>query len=513
MSRASSPSVIYRRPSGRAGEKSLATPECFPDLHLDEILDTVVAGRDEYGLRPFFLDPLGDLESISYRQEVFRDLEQPAVREVVEAFAAAMRDMRHQLGVVEQLRVRLQRQRWFLDAAATYRSAVEGLSRSFEPLELSSSGLLSVRDHLSGYVSSQGFKTLAADVERVRDGLSQVSYCLFIRGSRIRVTSYEGEPDYEAEVAATFEKFRQGAVKDYRKDFRELADMNHVEAEVLDCVARLHPEPFAGLARFCDVHASYLDEAVAGFDREVQFYVAVLDWAERLRRAGLPTCYPEVSGTREVWARDVFDAALAGKLLQGGGRVVCNDFDLHGEESVLVVTGPNDGGKTTFARAFGQVHYLARLGCPVPARSARLALCDQIFTHFEREEHIEDLRGKLEDDLVRIRSILERATPRSIVLLNEIFSSTTFADALLLGTRVLQRLIELGALCICVTFVEEWSRLGPETVSMVSCVDPSNPARRTFRVERRQADGKAYALSIAESYGLTYDAVAKRLSS
>jgi DNA mismatch repair protein MutS len=507
-------SILFGDTPAPAGLDSRPEPAFFRDLNLDQVTGSVTAALGDYQLKPFFYAPLDESDAVGYRHEVFRDLDGPAVAEPVAAFAAGMRRMRQHLATAQQLRHPLQQQRWFLEAVAAYCDATARLARDLDGAAVTSRGFREFRAYLAGYVRSAGFISLAAENAELLRELSGLTYCLHIKGNRIRVRTYDAEDDYGRDVLAVFEKFRQGAVKDYRVRFHASPDLNHVEAGVLDLVAKLYPDVFAAVAGYCDARRGYLDDVIARFDREVQFYLGYLAFIRPIRAAGLEFCYPAVSArSQDVHASATFDLALAAKLAGDGARVVTNDFRLDGAERILVVTGPNQGGKTTLARTFGQLHHLARLGCPVPGRDAALFLCDEVFTHFEREEDLATLSGKLRDDLVRFRDILDRATARSVIVMNEIFTSTTLDDALFLGQEMLEKIVGIGALAVCVTFLDELAGLDAACVSMVATVAAANPAERTYRVVRKPADGLAYAMAIAAKYGLTYDQLHRRVRS
>jgi DNA mismatch repair protein MutS len=499
-----SSSILFRRPEDRAAADARTQPSSFGDLNLDQVVTAITRGRAEYDLQAFFHSPLGDEDSVGFRQEVFRDLEPRKVREPIGSFAAQMRSVRSLLA--QKLDHKYQQESWFFEAAQRYGTCVNELGATLEGIEPRSRGLLQFKEYLSGYVRSDQFRSLLTESADIREALAGVSYNLRISDGRVTVSRADTAPDYTAEIE---DAFRRGAVREYLATFQFEPDLNHVG--ILDRVALLYPDAFRALDAFCGRHRGFVDPTIAAFEREVQFYLAYLEYLEPLRSSGLPVCYPAVSEqAKDVCARETYDVALAQKLVAQGVPVVCNDFDLKGSERVIVVTGPNQGGKTTFARAFGQLHYLASLGCPVPGTEAHLFLCDRVFTHFGREEQLADLRGRLEDDLLRMRSILDQATPRTVLILNEVFTSTSLVDAVFLSTEVLRRLEALDLLCVWVTFVDEIASMSDRTVSMVSNVLAEDPTVRTFKIARRHVDGRAYASAIAAKYGVTYERLKSR---
>jgi len=490
-------------------------PSFFKDLNLDQTVEAVTANWKEYDLAPFFYSRLGDLDAIAYRQEVVRDLEDKILFDEIKAFSAQMRKVREWLQQSNKFGdYKYARERCFLTAAELYCGGIERLTQRLALIEFKSRGLCTFRNFLRAYVGSNSFRRFATQTHKLKVLLSSVRYNLLIRDGGITVRQSDATGDYSSTIEETFSKFRQGASQNYWVELRRWSGMNHVEAQVQQRVALLYPDTFQALAAFCAEQENFLDRTVARFDREIQFYVAYLTYIEKFRHAGLGFCLPELSSTlKEIRGRDAFDLALAEKLSRERSGVVLNDFYLAGGERILVVSGPNHGGKTTFARILGQLHYLASLGLPVPAKEAHLFLADQLFTHFEREEDVTNLRGKLQDDLVRIHEILCKATPNSIVVMNEVFSSTTLKDAVDLSKKVMAKLSELDLLVVWVTFLDELSLFNDKTVSMVATVDPQNPAVRTYKLKRQPANGLAYALSIAQKHRVTYECLKERLRS
>ena len=506
-------SVLDDRDPQRGDHAAQDLAELLRDLNLDQVFAKMAAQSPDYDLMPFYYRQPLAIESIEYRHEVMRDLEEPANLQCVRMFVQRMRTMRETAARIDKMYDIRQKQRWFLHSVEAYCVAVQTLNDALSDLVLSSRGLSSLQAYVARYSKSDMFTSISTKSTELVTALADIRYALIIKGDGFTVRNYTGEIDYSAEVAATFEKFRQVDVKDYFSKFARSETMNHIETKVLEFIARLHPDIFATLDRFCVECKNFLDPVLARFDREVQFYLTYIDLIMPLKSAGLRFCYPLVSADdKTLHASTTFDLALAVKLVGTKTRIVTNDFDLSGRERIFIVSGPNQGGKTTFARTFGQLHYLAALGLPVPGRDARLFLCDAIFTHFEREELSRNLEGKLQDDLLRIRAILDAATPRSIVIMNEIFNSTTADDATSLARKILEQFVALDLLCVCVTFLDELVTVSDTTVSMVSTVMPDNPAERTYRIERRPADGESYAISIAKKYRLTDECLRARLA-
>lgn len=507
------PSILYAHHADRPLPSGFSQPAIFADLGLDQVVAAMLKEKEEYELERHYYEPLFTAEAIVYRQAALQDIERPGMLAKLRAFAQRMHTMRERLQQVDKRHNPVQRQRWFLDIVFQYCETIRRLNRDLQDADIQSEAFSKIRDHVADFAASDRFVTIAEKTQSLTDQLADLRYTILIDSLQVTVGRPGDEPDYGQVVQTAFANFTAAANKTYSFDHEGGFDVDGVEARILEKVTGLYPEPFAALRAFFDTHQIFRDPAIDTFDREVQFYISCLAYLAPLKKAGLRLCYPAVSDKDQAeTVEDSFDIALATKLLRQHGIPVTNDYHLARQERIIVVSGPNQGGKTTFARTFGQLHYFAALGLPVAAAAARLFVPDRIFTHFERTERMTSLRGKLQDDLIRIHDILSTATPRSVIIINEIFSSTTLEDALFLSRKIGEAIIALDALCVWVTFIEEIASLGKSAVSMVSTVEAANPERRTFKILRQPPNGLAHAMSIAQKYRLTRQSIRERIA-
>src|SRR5438552_6807867 len=111
-------SILFERTEDSIKKETLEAPVFFVDLNLDQIIDAITAGRQEYNLKPLFYTSLKDIDAITYRHEIMRDLENQMLFEHIGSFAQKMHTMREHLTQAGKLYYKYQKERWFVDAIA-----------------------------------------------------------------------------------------------------------------------------------------------------------------------------------------------------------------------------------------------------------------------------------------------------------------------------------------------------------------------------------------------------------
>ncbi|WP_427113940.1 MutS-related protein [Megasphaera sueciensis] len=482
----------------------------FHDLHLSVIIAEALRGREEYRLEEYFYSPVLHKEEVIYRQEVMQDISRPDVCSCIESFASHMKESR----------------RWEQQAAACYDiyekaslqlraicAYVEGTDTLYAGLRAAgvlSEGMQSFLAYMESYYTSPAFQRLWNTSAETALSLEGVVYALYLQDAAIEVRPYEGEADVSHRMQTFFARFFTEETPRFSGDTIHKDGLNHIEARIVQKLAAIYPHVFEGLLSFCGQAKQFREDTLLQFERESQFFLAYLTCIRSGKERGLLFCYPEAASEKsEIYCEQAYDLALA---IQSGKdtRLVPNSFSLRGTERNMVVTGPNQGGKTTFARMIGQLVYLASLGLPIPAKTGRIFLPDAIYTHFERQEREVTANGKLQDDVERIYDILQQATTNSLIIINEMFASAVLKDSLCLGRKVMHIISRKDLYCVYVTFLEDLASFDEKTVSMVCTIAP-DLKMRTYQIVRQPADGKAYAYALAARYNLGREDIIRRV--
>ncbi len=481
------------------------------DLNLDLIVDGISKKFEKFNVRDLLLHPLDREEDACYRQSVFMDLEKDTVLHGVKSFSEEMSSVENVLRSLENM-YDLQKEGWHLWIAERYCKLVRDFISVLSGENVKSSALTDFREYIRNYADSDAFASLEADMRKTKDTLSKINYMLIMKGDRVTVRrAHEDNDRYSDRIKSLFSRFKD--VQDNYRDYEIRNDTQggHVQAALLLLMEKLYPEEFEELRKFASKHENFVDELILKIYREFQFYISYLDYILPAKNNGLKFCIPEFTEGREIHADNIFNLYLGVNQERKTKSVVTNDMRMDKDERIMIISGPNSGGKTTFARSIGQVAYLASLGMPVGGTDVLINYPDHVFTHFERSENLDNLRGKLEDDLFRIKQIMKKSTEKSVIIVNEMLSSTTVKDALFIGYKILEMLREKGSFCIFVTFLDEFSKFDT-AVSFVAQVDADRPEVRTFKMHRKPALGMAYAKAIADKYGLRHDRIVERIN-
>jgi DNA mismatch repair ATPase MutS len=453
------------------------------DLELNVLFNAMALGDRLVfeAARKAVLQVLPDEEEVRYRQDVLRDvLANPLLirqlydlsieaheRERGAAFWAYSKSpgsiLAHAVNVLQKF-VALLKQLRGVGTYNAHRFSSEGFKTLFAMLEreLNDDYFTSIQDHLKR-LKFRGGVLISAELGTGHKG---VSYTLRKpknpSESLVARLTTRRPPAYTFHLAPRDEA---GA-----KALGELADRG------LDLVAN-------ALAQSNDHILSFF----AMLRIELAFYVGCLNLSEQLAKKREPIVFPTPAalGERKLTFRGLYDVCLTFKTDR---RVVGNDLSADGKDFVIV-TGANQGGKTTFLRSLGLAQLMMQCGMFVAAESFSANLCSQIFTHFRREEDATMKSGKLDEELNRCSAIVDRITPNALLLFNESFASTNEREGSEIARQITSALLEKRVEIVFVTHLYDFAH---------SVYDENVVTTVFLRAERGADGGRTFKLREGE---------------
>ncbi len=279
-------------------------------------------------------------------------------------------------------------------------------------------------------------------------------------------------------------------------------------------------------------------EFLAALEPEIVFYLGAVRLFNDLKAHGLSTCRAEVVDTeaRTCVIQDCYNLHLALRVMhrQPGAdlaaQIVGNDVTFDEDGRIFIITGPNQGGKTTYIQAIALAQVLFQAGLNVPGTSARISPVDGIYTHFPVEERPSAETGRFGEEAQRLSDIFAQATRHSLVLLNESLASTAPGESLYLARDIVRCLRILGVRAAYTTHmhelaacVDEFNTATPGDSKVLSLValaqadpcassDDADAVRRTFKIVASPPMGRSYAHELAARYGISFDKIVETLT-
>lgn len=504
-------------------EPTQIPPAFFDDLHLESICLAVISKYKDFDVQKYFYTLPGSEQTIRYRQDVYRDLEQnPSMSVTLKQYANRLLLCEQTYQLYQQADEKVKKGSYLLLSCRHYLSALTLLQCTLTDARLTSKGFLTLLQILEETMSAPEFLVFQDKVNQAFSYMQQLRLTLWLNDREIRVS--QEEPDENDTVIKRLKNYlyKFGIKPD--EEWNSLEEEIHhlfpaplktspLENQIIDILKKSSPQVFEMLEMFSEYEFSLENNIFINLKNEIIFYISFLEFEKQLNDTGFFLQYPSLGSAGEMELYGVYDIALAWKNRFSETPIVPNDIVYAPDKTFLVVTGPNQGGKTTLARAVGQAVYFMLLGLKAPCSSMKACFFERILTHFEVEESIETGAGKLKEELQRLRPMMHLYAEHSFVILNELFTTATTYDAQIMAQKVMNYFMHKHCLGIYVTHIQELAdeAAEPGIQSMVAQVDESDSSLRTFKIIPMAAEGLGYSDSIVKKYGLDYDQVKSRL--
>ena len=479
----------------------------FQDLNLNRIIEQICREWEEDVASFYYYFP-ADRAGEDYRRAVYADVRQEGVYDILCAFVERMKarqEAQEQKKRVCSRCVRLQEMTWHLAEVRHYCEALVVLDKELSDISLKSRGMLKFQKYLKEYLETEEFKKLMETVRDIQGRLDSIHLILTYENGRVSVSAGTAQGSYDSFLRECFPGISRRLVS----PFGVSADLSDLETEIIRLVQKKQPELFQAVSGFAEKYRDYAREILLRFASEIKYYLSFYCFETKMQEAGFVFSAPDTLDNEKMYARGLYDLALACVNMRERKATIPNDMEYREGEHFFVLTGPNQGGKTTFARSLGQLVYFSKMGLDVPAAAANVHYFSGILTHFSVEESVETGRGKLKEELVRLSPMMKAYSRNAFVVINELFTTAENYDACIMGRRVLEHFT--SGLCsgIYVTHLKELAEEGGGIVSLRAMLDESG--RQNFLIARSAAVESASAVNQVNRHRLTYGQLKERL--
>lgn len=493
-------------------------PEFIQDLNIDQLIEKIQFqwGEDIASYYRYFPE---NEECETYRRDIFQDIKKESIRGSLDNYVSQMREWKKAKNNKDEVELDMQMEIWHLWEVYHYCKAYEQLYEQLNQNHPSSEGFQSLLEYLRKYLEEEAFQQMKTQVYDLMHQLQSFHVVLSMENNQITIAQQELPCSYESFLEESF----PGNTSQLRTPFATSPNLSFLEMELITIFRKKHRAYFKAVSKFCKDYEQYADEVLLRFHREIGFYLAFYRFEEHMKAEGFAFTVPTVDTNREMHAAGLYDLALAVSNYHYQKPVISNDMVYHDGEEFFVVTGPNQGGKTTFARSLGQLVYFTKMGLDVPATSANVPYFSDILTHFSVEESVETGCGKLKEELNRLAPMMNATFEHAFVIINELFTTAANYDACIMGKRVLEHFLGQNCRGVYVTHLKELSEGENGIVSLKALVEQKevpieeNSQKtkhinvRKFKIIRSEAEDMGYSGDLVDKHRLTYEQIKDRM--